>query len=93
MTGANFGITSFALRRETVRRPLSCVKLTYHPVVTASLATARLQAIFQTMLLRRKKDSVLDGKRLIELPPKSINLHKLEFSPEEREIYAMSVYL
>lgn len=32
---------------------------------------------------------MLDGKRLIELPPKTVNLEKLKFSPEEREIYAM----
>ncbi|KAI0070755.1 hypothetical protein K474DRAFT_702536 [Panus rudis PR-1116 ss-1] len=50
-------------------------------------STIRLQAIFATMLLRRKKDSMLDGKRLIELPPKEVNLRKLQFSEEERDIY------
>ncbi|KAF7800359.1 hypothetical protein EIP86_011609 [Pleurotus ostreatoroseus] len=53
------------------------------------LATQRLQAIFATMLLRRKKDSMLDGKRLIELPNKQIHLVKLQFSQEEREVYQM----
>lgn len=51
------------------------------------LATDRLQSIFKTTLLRRNKDTVLDGKRLITLPPKTVELVKLEFCPEEREIY------
>lgn len=55
----------------------------------ASLASIRLQAIFKTTLLRRKKDSELDGKKLIELPPKEVTIRKLEFTPEEREIYSM----
>ncbi|KAF9003233.1 SNF2 family N-terminal domain-containing protein [Cyathus striatus] len=54
-----------------------------------NLAAKRLQAILKLFLLRRKKDSTLDGKRLIELPDKTIDLVKLEFSPEEREIYNM----
>ncbi|KAI5120898.1 hypothetical protein M0805_002998 [Coniferiporia weirii] len=52
-------------------------------------ATEKLQAIFSTCLLRRKKDTLLDGKRLVELPPKDVQLHKLEFTPDEREIYNM----
>ncbi|TFY57616.1 hypothetical protein EVG20_g8474 [Dentipellis fragilis] len=54
-----------------------------------SLASSRLQAIFATMLLRRKKDTMLDGKHLIDLKPKEINMIKLEFTEEEREIYTM----
>jgi SNF2 family DNA or RNA helicase len=38
-------------------------------------------------MLRRMKNSMLDGKRLIELPPKDLSLVKLEFSQEEREVY------
>ncbi|TDL24597.1 hypothetical protein BD410DRAFT_786110 [Rickenella mellea] len=53
------------------------------------LAAKRLQAIFATCLLRRKKDSTLDGKRLIELPPKDVELVKLDFTKDEREIYNM----
>lgn len=49
------------------------------------------------MMLRRKKDSMLDGKRLIELPTKHVEMEKLEFSQEELEIYQMvcsaSVYM
>lgn len=42
-----------------------------------------------TFLLRRKKDSKLDGKNLIELPEKKVELCKLEFSQEERDVYHM----
>ncbi|KAL5514334.1 hypothetical protein ACEPAG_2422 [Sanghuangporus baumii] len=51
------------------------------------LCSKRLQTIFATCLLRRRKDSMLDGKRLVELPPKDVQLVKLEFTPEEQEIY------
>lgn len=39
--------------------------------------------------MRRMKDSMLDGKRLIDLPPKVVNLTKLKFMQEERDIYKM----
>jgi SNF2 family DNA or RNA helicase len=55
----------------------------------AALAVSRLQAVITTFLLRRMKDSLLDGKRLIELPGKTVSLIRLEFSAEEREIYTM----
>ncbi|KAF9220758.1 hypothetical protein BS17DRAFT_786466 [Gyrodon lividus] len=54
-----------------------------------SLASTRLQAIFKSILLRRRKDSLLDGKKLIELPAKHVDLEKLTFSQEERDIYQM----
>ncbi|OAX39929.1 hypothetical protein K503DRAFT_865031 [Rhizopogon vinicolor AM-OR11-026] len=53
------------------------------------LASTRLQAIFTLIMLRRKKDSLLDGKRLVELLPKHVEMEQLEFSQEEREIYQM----
>ncbi|GAA5838313.1 hypothetical protein JCM9279_003196 [Rhodotorula babjevae] len=53
------------------------------------VAGRKAQAILRTCMLRRKKDSKLDGKELISLKEKHINLHELEFSVEEREIYEM----
>ncbi|KAJ7637082.1 SNF2 family N-terminal domain-containing protein [Roridomyces roridus] len=53
------------------------------------LAVTRLQAIFRTFLLRRMKDTMLNGKRLIELPEKTVELVSLIFSQEERDIYQM----
>jgi hypothetical protein len=35
------------------------------------------------------KNSLLDGKHLIEFPKKMVDPVKLELSQEEREIYAM----
>lgn len=43
-------------------------------------------AILKTCLLRRKKDSTLDGKALITLPTKTVEVRSLEFSEEERQI-------
>ncbi|KAJ3936205.1 MAG: SNF2 superfamily protein [Lentinula lateritia] len=51
------------------------------------LAITRLQAILNIFVLRRKKNSQLDGKVLIDLPTKEITLQRLEFTEEEREIY------
>ena len=65
------------------------LKIFIHLYITAGLAVTRLQTIMNTFLLRRKKDSMLDGKKLIELPEKEVKLVKLEFSKEEREIYQM----
>ena len=50
----------------------------------AALAVVRLQAIFGSFLLRHMKNSLLDGESLIELPKKTVDLVKLEFSQEER---------
>ncbi|KAL1667297.1 SNF2 family N-terminal domain-containing protein [Schizophyllum commune] len=51
------------------------------------LAVSRLQAIFRTCLLRRMKNTKLDGKPLIDLPEKVVELTRLFFSEEERSVY------
>ncbi|GAA5899596.1 uncharacterized protein JCM6883_005269 [Sporobolomyces salmoneus] len=58
-----------------------------HEKKRGDLAGRRAQAILRSCMLRRKKDSKLDGKELISLPEKKIELFSLEFSEEEREIY------
>jgi SNF2 family DNA or RNA helicase len=57
--------------------------------VLAKLAVSRLQTILQTFQLRRTKESMLDGKKLIELPEKKIDITALHFSQEEADIYKM----
>ncbi|CAE6483099.1 unnamed protein product [Rhizoctonia solani] len=52
------------------------------------LAGRRAQALLKKCLLRRTKDSKLEEKPLITLPPKTIDMELLEFSPDERQIYA-----
>ncbi|XP_076882339.1 helicase-like transcription factor CHR28 [Bidens hawaiensis] len=47
----------------------------------------KLQAVLKTIMLRRTKATLLDGEPVISLPPKTINLKKVEFTPEERDFY------
>ncbi|KAF5325961.1 hypothetical protein D9611_000760 [Ephemerocybe angulata] len=56
-------------------------------VEDAPLAGQRAQVILKPLLLRRTKNSMLEGKPILELPPKEIELVKLQFSREERELY------
>jgi SNF2 family DNA or RNA helicase len=59
-------------------------------VHNAPLAGTRAQSILRPILLRRTKDSKLDGKPLLTLPPKTVELETLQFSPEEREVHLLS---
>ncbi|CAA7048376.1 unnamed protein product [Microthlaspi erraticum] len=47
----------------------------------------KLQAILRAIMLRRTKGTLLDGQPIINLPPKTISLSKVEFSEEERSFY------
>lgn len=47
----------------------------------------KLQAILRAIMLRRTKGTLLDGEPIIKLPPKKINLTKVDFSTEERDFY------
>ncbi|XP_074269916.1 helicase-like transcription factor CHR28 isoform X2 [Silene latifolia] len=47
----------------------------------------KLQAVLKTIMLRRTKGTLLDGEPIINLPPKSVKLKKVEFSQEERDFY------
>jgi SNF2 family DNA or RNA helicase len=38
-------------------------------------------------MLRRHKNSELNGRRLLDLPPKTTEVVELDFTPEERSIY------
>ncbi|PIA35393.1 hypothetical protein AQUCO_03500045v1 [Aquilegia coerulea] len=48
----------------------------------------KLQAVLKTILLRRTKGTLLDGEPIINLPPKSICLMKVDFFIEERTFYS-----
>ncbi|KAK7047584.1 hypothetical protein VNI00_006352 [Paramarasmius palmivorus] len=50
-------------------------------------AAEKAQAILAPILLRRTKDSQLEGEPLLRLPPKDIEVVKLQFSDDERDIY------
>ncbi|KAL1192621.1 Helicase-like transcription factor CHR28 [Cardamine amara subsp. amara] len=47
----------------------------------------KLQAVLRAIMLRRTKGTLLDGQPIINLPPKTINLSKVDFSEEERSFY------
>ncbi|KAI0061315.1 hypothetical protein BV25DRAFT_1826795 [Artomyces pyxidatus] len=51
------------------------------------LAGLRAQEILKPILIRRTKNSTLEGKPLLELPPKTIDIITSQFSSDEREIY------
>ncbi|ONI10324.1 hypothetical protein PRUPE_4G040600 [Prunus persica] len=48
----------------------------------------KLQAVLKTIMLRRTKGTLLDGEPIITLPPKFIELKRVEFSKEERDFYS-----
>ncbi|KAK7390769.1 hypothetical protein VNO78_18835 [Psophocarpus tetragonolobus] len=47
----------------------------------------KLQAVLRAIMLRRTKGTLLDGRPIITLPPKTIELSKVDFSIEERAFY------
>ncbi|CAN8268981.1 unnamed protein product [Cochlearia groenlandica] len=47
----------------------------------------KLQVVLRAVMLRRTKGTLLDGQPIINLPPKKINLSKVDFSAEERSFY------
>ncbi|MCL7024010.1 hypothetical protein MKW94_023321 [Papaver nudicaule] len=48
----------------------------------------KLQVVLDTILLRRTKETLIDGKPIITLPPKSISMMKIELSTKERSFYS-----
>ncbi|KAF8507571.1 SNF2 family N-terminal domain-containing protein, partial [Hysterangium stoloniferum] len=52
-----------------------------------TLAGKRAQALLKQCLLRRNKDTKLEDKFILQLPPKHIEVVEIDFSTEEREIY------
>ncbi|RAL45745.1 unnamed protein product [Cuscuta campestris] len=47
----------------------------------------KLQAILRAIMLRRTKGTLIEGQPIINLPPKTIHLKKVTFTPEERDFY------
>lgn len=50
-------------------------------------AIVKLQALFRSFTIRRTKDSRLDGKPIIELPPRYDRPFYVEFNDDQREFY------
>ncbi|CAO2043836.1 unnamed protein product [Urochloa humidicola] len=47
----------------------------------------KLQTVLRIVLLRRTKEMLLDGEPIIKIPPKTIQLSKIDFTKEERAFY------
>ncbi|KAI4313181.1 hypothetical protein L6164_026179 [Bauhinia variegata] len=47
----------------------------------------KLQAVLRAIMLRRTKGTFINGEPIIQLPPKTIRLNKVDFSFEERAFY------
>lgn len=47
----------------------------------------RLQALLKGLMLRRQKDTIIDGKPLCQIPPKVVNKTNVNFSDSEWEVY------
>jgi SNF2 family DNA or RNA helicase len=50
-------------------------------------AMRQLQAVLKAMMLRRMKNSEIDGKPILTLPPKTENSDHVVFSDDERQFY------
>ncbi|KAF9467200.1 SNF2 family N-terminal domain-containing protein [Collybia nuda] len=53
----------------------------------ANRAMKRLQVVLKQIMLRRRKDQLLNGKPLIELPQRLINVISCPFDPSEQAFY------
>jgi SNF2 family DNA or RNA helicase len=53
----------------------------------ADKAMRKLQALLKAILLRRMKTSLIDGKPIITLPPKTEEVTHVVFSEDEQEFY------
>lgn len=54
--------------------------------ITKFSVGTRAQAILKPLLLRRTKNSEIEGAPILQLPPKDIELVQLQFTEEEREV-------
>lgn len=59
-----------------------------HPIARNAVhGYKKLQTVLRIILLRRTKETMINGEPIINLPPKIINLEKVDFTKEERAFY------
>ena len=51
------------------------------------LLTVIEQVVLKTIMLRRRKDQIINGKALIELPKRTVNVVSCIFDPSEKYFY------
>jgi SNF2 family DNA or RNA helicase len=54
---------------------------------TRKRAMQRVQVLLKSIMLRRQKDSIVDGQIVCNLPAKHLTKKTVEFSEEEKDIY------
>lgn len=54
---------------------------------TRKRAMKRVQVLLKSLMLRRQKDSIVDGQIVCNLPPKHLSREAVEFSDEEMAVY------
>ncbi|KAH6643114.1 SNF2 family N-terminal domain-containing protein [Boeremia exigua] len=54
---------------------------------TRKRAMQRVQVLLKSLMLRRQKDSIVDGEIVCKLPPKHLSKEAVEFSDAEMELY------
>ncbi|XP_020245575.1 helicase-like transcription factor CHR28 isoform X2 [Asparagus officinalis] len=64
-----------------------CSSIKYPISKNATHGYKKLQAVLKAVLLRRTKGTLINGEPIINIPPKSIKLKKVDFSPAERSFY------
>ena len=52
-----------------------------------SRAMGRVQAVLKSIMLRRGKTTIVDGKQICEIPPKHTHMQSVRFSEPERALY------
>jgi SNF2 family DNA or RNA helicase len=62
--------------------------LCFHPSQTAC---NRIQAILKFGCMRRTKDTLIDGKPLLQLPEKTVTILEEDFDEDERGLYTASM--
>lgn len=55
--------------------------------IEKSKAMKQLQALLKAIMLRRMKTTVIDGKPILNLPPKTEHTEHVQFSPDEHDFY------
>ncbi|KAJ6851803.1 helicase-like transcription factor CHR28 isoform X3 [Iris pallida] len=64
-----------------------CNSLKYPISRDAKQGYKKLSTLLRIILLRRTKGTLIDGVPVVKLPPKTVVLKKIDFSPEERSFY------
>ncbi|KAL3677114.1 hypothetical protein R1sor_027062 [Riccia sorocarpa] len=55
---------------------------------TPEVGYKALQVLLSTVMLRRTKDTLIDGEPIVKLPPRIVAMEEVEFDEEEREFYS-----